>query len=68
MKGAKKVTVKLPAEILERAERSTGQGIRATICMGLSLLAAQGAYEGLRKHRGRVIFSNDLARLRKDRP
>jgi hypothetical protein len=30
-------------------------------------MAARRAYEGLRKRRGRVVFSIDLDRLREDR-
>jgi hypothetical protein len=63
----KKVTVELPADLLARAQKSTGRGITATIRAGLSLVAARRAYEGLRKRRGRVVFSIDLDRLREDR-
>jgi hypothetical protein len=64
----KKVTVELPADLLKRAQKATGRGITATIRTGLSLVAAREAYEGLRKRRGRVVFSIDLDRLREDRP
>jgi len=67
MEAPRKVTVELPADLLERAQKSTGQGITATIRTGLSLVAARRAYEGLRKRRGRVVFSIDLDRLREDR-
>lgn len=68
MGAPKKVTVELPADLLRRAQRSTGQGVTATIRAGLALVAARRAYEGLRKLRGRVVFSVDLDRLREDRP
>jgi len=67
MRAAKKITVELPADLLKRAQESTGQGITATIRTGLSLVAARKAYDGLRKRRGRVVFSIDLDRLREDR-
>ena len=67
MEAPRKVTVELPADLLERAQKSTGQGITATIRRGLSLVAAREAYEGLRKRRGKVVFSIDLDRLREDR-
>ena len=67
MASPKKVTIELPADLLERAQKSTGKGITATIRAGLSLVAARRAYEGLRKRRGRVVFSIDLDRLREDR-
>ena len=68
MDSPRKVTVELPADLLERAQKSTGLGITATIRTGLSLVAARRAYEGLRKRRGKVVFSIDLERLRDDRP
>lgn len=68
MGSPKKVTVELPADLLKRAQASTGQGITATIRTGLSLVAARRAYEGLRKRRGKVAFSIDLEQLREDRP
>lgn len=68
MSTPRKVTVELPADLLRRAQRSTGLGVTGTIRQGLELVAARRAYEGLRKLRGRVIFSVRLENLRKDRP
>ncbi len=65
--GTTKVTVELPADLLERARRSTGEGITATIRRGLELVASTRAQERLRGLRGRVKFSIDLAALREDR-
>ena len=67
MGTARKVTVMLPADLLDRAQRSSGQNLTATICQGLKLVAAGPAYEGLRRLKGKVRFSIDLARLREDR-
>lgn len=67
MSAARKVTVKPPADLLDRAQRSSGQNLTATIYQGLMLVAAGRAYEGLRRLRGKVRFSIDLARLREDR-
>jgi hypothetical protein len=67
MGAARKVTVQLPADLLERAQRSSGQNLTATICQGLRLVAAGPAYEGLRRLRGKVRFSIDLRALREDR-
>jgi len=67
VRDARKVTVELPADLLRRAQRSTGQGVTSTIRRGLELVAARKAYESLRKNRGRVVFSIDLERLREDR-
>jgi hypothetical protein len=67
MGAARKVTVQLPADLLDRAQRSSGQNLTATICQGLRLVAAGPAYEGLRRLRGKVRFSIDLRALREDR-
>ncbi|MBK5296646.1 MAG: hypothetical protein JJE40_05755 [Vicinamibacteria bacterium] len=66
--GTTKVTVELPADLLARARKTTGEGITATIRRGLELVASTRAQEQLRGLRGRVKFSIDLAALRQDRP
>ena len=67
MSGARKVTVELPADLLRRAQKSTGDGITSTIRRGLELVAAGEAYRGLRNMRGKVSLSIDLDTLRDDR-
>ena len=62
----KKVTLELPARILERAMESSQQGIAGTVRQALELLTATVAYEKLRKLRGKVAFSLDLKTLRDD--
>ncbi len=66
MKSARKVTVELPADLLRRAQKSTGDGVTATIRRGLELVAAGEAYRDLRKLKGKVSFSIDLESLRDD--
>lgn len=66
MAGQRKVTVEVPEDLLERAQRSTGEGITATIRRGLELVAAGRAYEDLRALRGKVRLRIDLERLRED--
>ena len=66
MAAARKVTVELPADLLRRAQKSTGEGVTATIRKGLELVAASRAYDELRRLRGRVSFSVDWKQLRKD--
>ena len=63
----KKVTVLLPEDLLDKARRSTGKGITPTIRQGLQLVAAGGAYERLRRLRGKVKISVKLDELREDR-
>lgn len=67
MASTQKVTIEVPAELLRRARRSTGEGITATVRRGLELVAARGAYRKLRLLRGQVRLSLDVAALRKDR-
>jgi len=67
MGAARKVTVEIPRELLRKAQKSTGEGVTATIRRGLELVAASQAYEELRRLRGQVKFSVDWKKLREDR-
>ena len=67
MGATRKVTIEVPAELLRRARRSTGEGITATVRRGLELVAARSAYEDLRRLRGTVRLAIDLEALRQDR-
>ena len=67
MASRQKVTIEVPAELLRRARRSTGEGITATVRRGLELVAARGAYKKLRGLRGQVRLSLDVEALRQDR-
>ena len=61
-----KVTVELPAELLEKARKTTGEGITGTIRRGLELVAAARAQDELKALRGKVKFSLDIAASRGD--
>jgi hypothetical protein len=61
-----KVTVELPAELLDKARKTTGEGITGTIRRGLELVAAARAQDELKALRGKVKFSLDLAASRAD--
>jgi hypothetical protein len=65
--GERKITVHVPEDLLERAQKSSGQGITETIRQGLRLVAAGETFRQVAKLRGTVKFSLDLARLREDR-
>jgi hypothetical protein len=65
--SARKVTVEVPADLLRKAQRSTGEGITATIRRGLELVAASRTCEELRKLKGKVQLSIDWRELREDR-
>jgi hypothetical protein len=67
MRAARKVTVQLPVSLLEKAQRSTGETLTATIRRGLELVAAGRAYDQLRQLKGKVSFSVDWRKLREDR-
>jgi hypothetical protein len=67
MGAARKITIQLPADLLRKAQQSTGEGVTATIRRGLELVAAERAQEGLRRLRGKVAFSVDWKKLRMDR-
>jgi hypothetical protein len=61
------VTVELPADLLRRAQKSSGEGVTSTIRRGLELVAAGRAYRDLRALKGRVSLSIDVGTLRQDR-
>jgi hypothetical protein len=61
----KKVTVSVPADVLARARKITGQGITETITRGLRELEGQRDRTALRALRGRVHFRLDLEKTRR---
>ena len=67
MGTARKITVEVPPELLEKAQLATGSGITQTVRTGLQLVAASQAYARLRQLRGKVGFSRTLADLKADR-
>jgi len=67
METARKITVEVPPELLEKAQRATGTGITQTVRTGLQLVAASQAYERLRGLRGKVRFTRTLEELKADR-
>ena len=67
MGTARKITVEVPPELLEKAQRATGSGVTRTVCTGLQLVAASQAYARLRQLRGKVRFTRTLADLKSDR-
>lgn len=62
-----KITVHMPVELLHEAQTVTGKGITETLKIALVQLTRASAYDDLRKMRGKIKFSIDLAELRKDR-
>lgn len=67
METARKITIEVPPELLERAQRASGSGITQTVRTGLQLVVASQAYARLRQLRGRVHFKQTSADLKADR-
>ena len=67
MGQTRKITVEIPEELLEKAQKQSRDGVTATVRQGLELLAAGEAYDQLAQLRGKVRFSIDLETMRKDR-
>ncbi|MCX5740819.1 MAG: hypothetical protein NTZ61_20420 [Proteobacteria bacterium] len=67
MATTRKITVEIEEDLVDRALRSSGEGVTATVRQGLELVAAGRAYESLKALRGKVRLSLDLERLREDR-
>jgi hypothetical protein len=67
MQTARKITVEVPEELLEKAQKASGEGITQTVRTGLELVAASRTYARLRQLRGKVRFSRTLAELKADR-
>jgi len=67
MATARKITVEVPEDLLEKAQRASGSGITQTVRIGLQLVAASHAYARLRQLRGKVRFSRTSAELKADR-
>jgi hypothetical protein len=67
METARKITVEVPRELLEKAQQASGAGITETIRTGLRLVAASRTYARLRQLRGRVRFRRSWRELKADR-
>jgi len=67
MATPRKITVEIPQELLEKAQRASGTGVTQTVRTGLELLAASDTYARLRRFRGKVRFSRTVSELKADR-
>jgi hypothetical protein len=67
MGPARKITIEIPEQLLEKAQEATGSGVTQTVRTGLQLVAASQAYARLRQARGTFRFSRTLAELKDDR-
>ena len=67
MGTVRKITLDVPAELLEKAQRASGTGITQTVRASLQLMAASETYARLRQLRGKVRFKHTAAELKTDR-
>jgi hypothetical protein len=67
MTELKKITVQVPIDDLELAQKLTGEGVTETVRAGLKKLASMQAQHDLLKLRGTFKFTIDLDKLREDR-
>jgi len=67
METARKITVEVPEDLLEKAQQASGAGITQTVRTGLQLVAASHAYARLRELRGKFRFSQTTDELKADR-
>jgi hypothetical protein len=67
MGPARKITIEIPEELLEKAQQATGSGITQTVRTGLQLVAASQVYDRLLELRGKVKFSLTWKELKDDR-
>ena len=67
METARKITVEIPPELLEKAQRASGLGITQAVRTGLQLVAASETYARLRSLRGKARFTRSAAELKADR-
>lgn len=67
MTTARKITVEVPEELLDKAQRATRSGVTQTVRAGLRLVAASDTYAALRRMRGKVRFSLTVEELKSDR-
>ena len=66
METARKITVEVPAELLEKAQLASGTNIAETVRAGLQLVAAASVYDRLLQLRGKVKFSMTSDQLKAD--
>ena len=67
MSELRKITVEVPADLLEKAQAASGTGVTQTVREGLQILAAKQTYARLREFRGKVRFSMTAEELKDDR-
>lgn len=65
--ATRKITIEVPTELLQKAQRATKAGITETVREGLKRLAASEAYARALALKGKVRFSLTAEELKDDR-
>jgi hypothetical protein len=65
MSAVRKITVNVPADVLDDATRITGKGVTDTVIEGLAELRRREMRSALRGLKGKVRFELDLTRTRR---
>jgi hypothetical protein len=65
MSAVRKITVNIPADVLDAATRITGKGVTATVLEGLTELRKREMRSALRRLKGKVRFELDLEATRR---
>lgn len=61
MNATRRVTANLPIDLLEKAQRVTGEGITETLVQGLELVRRSAAADKAARLKGRLELEVDLA-------
>ena len=61
----RKITVNVPADVLENATRVTGNGVTLTVIEGLREIERRAKRSALRQLRGKIRLDLDLAETRR---
>jgi hypothetical protein len=67
MSAKRKITVRVPVNLLSKAQAVTRAGVTETVIRGLEHLAAADAYDRLLEMRGKVRLSQTFEELKDDR-
>jgi hypothetical protein len=65
MGAIRKITINVPADVLDNATRITGKGVTATVIEGLTELRQREMRSALRRLKGKVRFDLDLTKTRR---
>ncbi|RZJ94192.1 MAG: hypothetical protein EON88_13050 [Brevundimonas sp.] len=68
MSAVRKITIHLPADLIDDAQAASGAGVTETVRRGLEALKRERFYAMMKDLRGKIDFSEfDLDELREDK-